>query len=427
MPAPLRLPATFRRLFLLMALPLFAPAGLAAQWTSAKPAGLTNTLYGIHLASERTGYAVGWGQTGSTIARTTDGGATWVTDDLPGTLLFDAAFADAQVGLLSGYSAECQCGLLLKTTDGGDEWMGATYSGSFGFYDLAMPSSNVVYVGGYDGVILKSTDQGQNWAQLNTGITDVVRRLSFPTPAVGYALAGYGTNFQQPGQILKTVDGGESWTQVQDYGTTRSIADMHFTSPDVGFYVGSDGTECIYKTTDGGITWTRKYSGKPTHVLHAVSFRDAMNGLVVGDSGHILVTGDGGETWINEGLPLNYPLLSVSYSAGGNAVAAGSNGMIARRTGTQSGVDLNRYSSDAGRITPNPVHADATVRLDGISQGEEFSFLLYDILGRESLRIDGTRETGALHIVRGDLPPGIYMYKLTTKSGSVGSGPVFIR
>lgn len=423
----LRLPATYRRLFFLMILPLLVPAGLAAQWTSAKPAELSNNMYGIYMATDRTGYAVGWGATGSTIAKTIDGGSTWTTDDLPGALLFDAAFTNAGVGVVSGYSADCQCGLLLRTIDGGHEWMGATFSGSFGFYDLAMPGGDVMYVGGYGGVILKSIDLGQGWVQLNTGITDVVRRLAFPTPIVGYAVAGYGNNFQQPGQILKTVDGGDSWTQIQDYSETRSIADIHFTSPDVGFYVGSDGTACIYKTTDGGITWTRKYSGKQTHVLQAISFRDAMNGLAVGDSGNILITTDGGESWMNEGLPLTYSLLSVAYSAGGTAIAAGMNGMIVRRTGTQSGVDINRYSSHAGRITPNPVHTDATVLLDGIDQGEQYSFFLYDILGRESLRIDGTRETGALHIVRGDLPPGIYMYKLTAKNGSVGSGPVFIR
>lgn len=427
MPELLRLPATYRRLFLLMLLPLFVPAGLIAQWTSVKPAGLEDSMYGINFPTDRTGYAVGWSLTGSTIAKTSDGGTSWTTDALPGTLLFDAAFTDAVTGLIAGYSAECACGLLLRTTDGGNDWMGATYSGSFGFYDIAMPGGNVAYVGGYGGVILKSVDLGEHWTQVNTGITDVVRHLAFPTPIVGYALAGYGNDFQRPGQILKTVDGGESWTQIQDYGSTRSIADIHFTSPDVGFHVGSDGTACIYKTTDGGITWARKYSGEQMHVLHAISFRDAMNGFAVGDSGNILITSNGGESWMQEGLPLAESFLTIAHSPGGTAIAAGSGGMIARRTGTQSGVDINRYSSDAGRITPNPIHADATVQLDGVGKGEQFSFLLYDILGRESLRIDGTRETGALHIVRGDLPPGIYMYKLTTKSGSVGSGPVFIR
>jgi photosystem II stability/assembly factor-like uncharacterized protein len=58
------------------------------------------------------------------------------------------------------------------------------------------------------------------------------------------------------------------------------------------FVVGSAGT--ILRTTDGGDTWTRQESGT-THALHSVSFADANTGTVVGDYGTILHTTTGGE------------------------------------------------------------------------------------------------------------------------------------
>ena len=52
----------------------------------------------------------------------------------------------------------------------------------------------------------------------------------------------------------------------------------------------------VYATRDAGTHWLTLQTGA-TQTLHAIAFRDASHGFVVGDNGVILATGDGGKTW----------------------------------------------------------------------------------------------------------------------------------
>ena len=69
---------------------------------------------------------------------------------------------------------------------------------------------------------------------------------------------------------------------------------VSFITPVVGWAVGNDGT--ILKTTNGGTSWTSQ-SIETSVPLYSVSFTDSDNGTVVGDVGTILRTTDGGTTW----------------------------------------------------------------------------------------------------------------------------------
>jgi photosystem II stability/assembly factor-like uncharacterized protein len=63
---------------------------------------------------------------------------------------------------------------------------------------------------------------------------------------------------------------------------------------------GQAGT--IIKSTDKGVNWEIQYSGV-TNQLNGVSFTDSLTGWVCGNS-VILHTGDGGETWIQQAIPV---------------------------------------------------------------------------------------------------------------------------
>jgi len=64
--------------------------------------------------------------------------------------------------------------------------------------------------------------------------------------------------------------------------------------PNTVVAVGGFGT--ILRTTDGGDSWTLQPSGT-TENLFGVSFVDANTGTAVGDHETILRTDDGGDTW----------------------------------------------------------------------------------------------------------------------------------
>jgi photosystem II stability/assembly factor-like uncharacterized protein len=71
------------------------------------------------------------------------------------------------------------------------------------------------------------------------------------------------------------------------------LVGVSFTDANTGTAVGDSGT--ILRTTDGGTTWTTQRSD-PNQILFGVSFTDANTGTVVGwdvgDSGIILRTTD---------------------------------------------------------------------------------------------------------------------------------------
>jgi hypothetical protein len=81
---------------------------------------------------------------------------------------------------------------------------------------------------------------------------------------------------------------------VYQWGGFESIS---FSDSLNGTAVGSPGA--ILRTTDGGITWTKQESGT-TNQLWSVSLTDANCGTAVGWGGTILRTTTGGVTWVKD-------------------------------------------------------------------------------------------------------------------------------
>jgi len=77
------------------------------------------------------------------------------------------------------------------------------------------------------------------------------------------------------------------WQNPLPQGNT--LSSVWFTDANTGYAVGGDygigGT--ILKTLDGGITWSTLSIGT-TNQLHSVTFADANNGFAVGENGTIL-------------------------------------------------------------------------------------------------------------------------------------------
>jgi photosystem II stability/assembly factor-like uncharacterized protein len=111
------------------------------------------------------------------------------------------------------------------------------------------------------------------------------------------------------GLILRTEDGGVTWTQ-QVSGTTQYLSGVSFTDANTGTVVGGGGT--ILHTTDGGATWTQQVSGT-TQYLAGVSFTDTNAGTVVGGEGTILHTTDGGATWTQQVSGTTQNLVGISF------------------------------------------------------------------------------------------------------------------
>ncbi len=93
------------------------------------------------------------------------------------------------------------------------------------------------YAVGANATILKTSDGGANWVAQTSGTTWGMYAVHFPVDATtGYAVGWNGT-------ILKTTDGGTTWTDVQDPTKTVALRSVHFpVDATTGYVVGKNGT-----------------------------------------------------------------------------------------------------------------------------------------------------------------------------------------
>lgn len=127
------------------------------------------------------------------------------------------------------------------------------------------------------------------WTTLNSGTTNNLQSVYFTDANTGYVVGGnWNTN---EGIILKTINAGNSWTNIS---TGSKLYSVYFTDMNTGYSVGDSGT--ILKTTNAGLTWTPSIS--PTNkYLKTVYFANANIGYAVGDSGIVIKTTDAGVNW----------------------------------------------------------------------------------------------------------------------------------
>lgn len=98
-------------------------------------------------------------------------------------------------------------------------------------------------------VVIGTEDGGVTWEERFVGSArgSWAWKISFPTPAIGYV----ATQGPRPGGIvLKTTDSGRTWTEI-DLPTTSSFSGIGFVTPLRGWVGGG----ALLETSDGGVTW----------------------------------------------------------------------------------------------------------------------------------------------------------------------------
>ena len=145
---------------------------------------------------------------------TADGGRTWeertaslpVVDHSPEAT--QLAFGDEQHG------AAIEGQHLLLTADGGRTWRDQPLGGIMKAASVSYVGASEIWVVGSDearGVLLHSRDAGQRWEVYRFEAL-LPYQISFTTATEGWLT---GRLEEQPGSLLATHDGGQTWQQVQ--------------------------------------------------------------------------------------------------------------------------------------------------------------------------------------------------------------------
>ncbi len=126
----------------------------------------------------------------------------------------------------------------------------------------------------------------------------------------------------------RLVDAEAPWVWQNPLPQGNDLRGASFVDAKTGTVVGYYGT--IVRTTDGGNSWTIQTSGT-TQNLWAVSFADVNNGTAVGEGGTILRTTDGGGFWASQASGTTVQFRGVSFTDENNGTAVGEGGMLAIR------------------------------------------------------------------------------------------------
>ena len=135
------------------------------------------------------------------------------------------------------------------------------------------------------------------WTLQTSGVTARLRGVSAVSERVAWT-SGSGAT------VLRTSDGGTTWRKLSVTNDELDFRDIDAIDEQTAYVlsIGTGPASRIYKTTDGGATWTMQLKNdNPKAFLDAMSFWDANNGIVFGDSVdgqfYILMTDNGGRTW----------------------------------------------------------------------------------------------------------------------------------
>lgn len=153
------------------------------------------------------------------------------------------------------------------------------------------------YVVGDAGLILKTTDSGDSWNQLNSGVSVALNDISIMAgaPNIIYAV---GEN----GIIIKTTNDGATWQIISSPTTVDLMGVTTEDNPDPHVYIVGK-TNAIYKSTNGGQSWTTYWMQGGLEFNDVITNYSGYWPKACGYSstdGYLLKSSDGGTNWYTD-------------------------------------------------------------------------------------------------------------------------------
>ena len=384
-------------------------------WDSSNVGG-TPVLNDIAFTSV-VGYAVG---DSGTIAKTTDGGRTWSSQTVdPLRSLFVVSFVDSLHGCVAG------TGIARYTTDGGSSWLPPMPP----FHGVGSPAlawgNHSICVGvGIGGQIMRTTDGGRTWTAVVTGTGPSMFGVAFSDSACAVAVGNH--------KMVRSTDAGQTWSLL--WSPAATLWDV--TSPlihrlvGVGMVSASEGV--VYRSTDDGLTWDSLRLGKRGY-LRSVSFPSPDTGFALSSAGTIYQTIDGGVAWDSiTALPLEASVGNMAVLDPRTIYFSGVRGNVFRSShGLTGSIPELRLPSVAAldQNFPNPFNPSTVIRFR-LAERSAVRLSVFTALGQDVATLcNEVREQGDHEIVfqAHGLASGIYFYQLQAGTSRITRQLVIIR
>jgi photosystem II stability/assembly factor-like uncharacterized protein len=250
---------------------VFKSTNAGLNWTNTNSGTNANCLF-IDPSSTQTIYISTGGTNAGQIKKSTNAGASWTTlaGGLPGSMgriQLDMAKTDPQV-LFASIAASSGGSLLglYRTTDGGTTWTlrasSPNYLGSQGWYDNAVTihptDPNIVVVGGID--LYVSTNSGSGLVQRSSWSTTNSQNM---THADIHRLAYNGTNLfcMSDGGVYKSTNNGNNWVDLNYDISTLQYQSADYDITNTQMLQGGTQDNNKMTSTNGGVDWNQRTTG----------------------------------------------------------------------------------------------------------------------------------------------------------------------
>jgi photosystem II stability/assembly factor-like uncharacterized protein len=210
-----------------------------------------------------------------------------------------------------------------------------------------------------------SIDGGASWRDLDNPAT-----LPSDLHAIDFATRLSGLAVGPGGRVLRTKDGGVSWTEITS-GAMVDLNDVAFVNERVAVAVGNTGE--LIRSTDGGASWASVGSGLIDD-LNAVAATGATV-IVTGRNGAAAVSHDEGATFSVASFTGDTLKDACAVTEGGGAVTLVAGGDERLWASTDGGSTWNEYSEagmagTAGDFVAVACQPGGVVRAIGESSGD---------------------------------------------------------
>ena len=319
-------------------------ATLFGQWTI-KPANVSNELVSMEFVNQSTGWIAG---SQGIILKTTNGGDNWQTFQYNSNYrMYSLKFVNENTGYLIGFyyqDYQFQFNKIIKTVNAGINWtdvfsaMGYNDRYSFNSIDFINTSTGFLctsrnngFVG--SGSVLRTTNNGDNWSGVNLPGHLVYKKVVCSSNGNVFVWGRYEVDV--PGYdtncIFRSIDGGNNWTEIY---RKKGInwRNLSVTGNIVSFAGDfSVSTGILIRSLNSGSSWDTIAAGNIPLITDMI-FTSNNTAWLSGYTGNILMTENSGLNWSYQLQSQSFMIYDISMLPNCIGYAAGSNGKILKTT-----------------------------------------------------------------------------------------------
>lgn len=217
------------------------------------------------------------------------------------TMWYDVNTVDIRgpgvIAIGGGWEKNDSTQIMMQTTDYGLNWYENAHDGLAPWNkSIAFSDSLNGFGVGYDGRIIRTDDAGMNWGWAVAPMPRDLNKIVYAGYGVYYIVGGNSAN-DSTQTVIKSTDNGNAWGAFLD-GPGPWLKSAYFSDTTHGFIIGNSGV--IKSTTDGGSSWTTIIP-PVIRDFNSITFINADTGYIAGGNasgtGTILRTADGGANW----------------------------------------------------------------------------------------------------------------------------------